>query len=179
MNVRQALHIFRKDIRYLRREIYLVLFLVAVFVWTETHSSDPWWVEMLLPVTVGCLIACLIHAEALPGNHQFWITRPYGWKSLVGAKLLFMLVFVNLPISMAQMLILFADGFPLGRSLPGLLWEQVLMILILSLPIAALAAMTAGMVSFIFSTLILLAIAYGSQQMLLMSRTPRLRPTLP
>src|SRR5580704_13329656 len=98
MNVRQALHIFRKDVRYLRREISLVLCLVAVFVWTETHSPDPSWVEMLLPVAFGYLIARLIHAEALPGDRQFWITRPYGWKNLLGAKLLFMFVFVNLPI---------------------------------------------------------------------------------
>lgn len=176
--MRQALHIFRKDVRYLWREICLVQFLVAVFVWTETHSQDPWWIEMLLPVTMGYLIARLIHAEAVPGDRQFWITRPYGWKNLLGAKLLFMLVFVNLAISIAQMLILFAGGFPLGHSLPGLLWSQVLMILILSLPIAALAAMTAGMVPFIFSTLILLAIAYGGEQMLLMSRRLPLQKTL-
>lgn len=176
--MRQALHIFRKDVRYLRLEICLVLFLVAVFAWTETHSPDPSWVEILLPVAVGYLIARLIHAEALPGDRQFWITRPYGWKNLLGAKLLFMFVFVNLPISVAQLLILLAGGFPLRHSWPGLLWAQVLMILILSLPIAALAAMTSGMVSFIFSTLILLAIGYASWPMYLMSGRLPLRQTL-
>jgi len=104
MNMRQTLHIFGKDVRYLWREICLVLALDAMFAWIETHSPDPWWAEMLLTAAAGYLVARLIHAEAIPGDRQFWITRPYRWKSLLGAKLLFVLVFVNLPILIAQLL---------------------------------------------------------------------------
>ena len=164
--MRQTLHILRKDLRYLWREICLVLALDAMFIWIETHSPDPWWAEMLLTVAAGYLVARLIHAEAIPGDRQFWITRPYRWKSLLGAKLLFVLVFVNLPILIAQLLILMVSGFSPVSNLPGLLWSQVLMIIVVSIPIAALAAVTSGIVAFIFPALILLAIGFGSLEMI-------------
>ena len=65
--MRQTLHIFGKDVRYLWREICLVLALDAMFAWIETHSPDPWWAEMLLTAAAGYLVARLIHAEAIPG----------------------------------------------------------------------------------------------------------------
>src|SRR5690348_3994597 len=96
--MRQALHIFRKDARYLWPEICLILALVTVFGW-----SNPDAIELLVFTATAYLIARLIHAEALPGDRQFWITRPYRWQSLLGAKLLFVLVFVNLPIMLGPM----------------------------------------------------------------------------
>src|SRR6266566_779128 len=117
--MRQALHIFKKDIRYLWLEIGLVLALAAIFSWRE-----PEWAELLLLVAGTYLIARLIQAEAIPGDRQFWVTRPYRWKSLIGAKLLFIFAFVNLPIALAQLRILIGGGFTLASSLPGLLWSQ-------------------------------------------------------
>ena len=55
-----------------------------------------------LPLVAWYLIARLIHAETLPGDRQFWITRPYRWQSLLGAKVLFVLVFLNLPMTVAD-----------------------------------------------------------------------------
>ena len=160
--MQQTLHIVRKDIRYLSREISLVLALAALFAW-----KDPWWVDILLLVSAAYLIARVIHAEAIPGDRQFWITRPYRWQSLAGAKLLFILVFVNLPILAGQFLIVLRGGFPLASIWPGLLWSLVLMILCFSLPIAALAAVTSGIVPFIFATLTLLVIGLSITQMVL------------
>ena len=157
----QALHIFKKDVRYLWREICLLLTLGAIFAW-----SQPWWVECLLLVAASFLVARLIHAERIPGDRQFWIARPYHWASLLAAKLLFILVFVNLPIAAAQLGIVIGAGFPLASSLPGFLWSQVLMILCVSLPIASLAAVTSGPASFVFSLLILLVLGFSVQQML-------------
>ena len=159
--MKQALHIFKKDVRYLRLEICLILTLSAVFAWVDTHSPGVWWMEMLLTIGAMYAIARVIHAEAIPGDTQFWITRPYRWKSLLGAKILFILVFVNLPIFTARLYVL-TSGFPLVSVLPGLLWSQLLMILAASLPLAALAAVTTGVVPFIFSALIALAIAAGA-----------------
>jgi hypothetical protein len=155
--MRQALHIFRKDVRYLWREICLVLALMAIFAW-----MNPWWMALLLLASTSYLIARLIHAETIPGDRQFWITRPYRWQSLLGAKLLFMLTFVNLPIFLAQFGIVTAGGFPLSSILAGLFWSQVLLIFTLSLPVAALAAMTPGIMPFFFSMLILATIWFGT-----------------
>jgi hypothetical protein len=120
--------------------------------------SKPLAIDLLLFPAAGFMIARLVHAEALPGDRQFWITRPYRWQSLLGAKLLFMLAFVNLPIMLAQWLIVAMGRFPLASYLPGLLFTQVLMIFGVSLPIAALAAITRGLTSFAFCVLTLVAI---------------------
>jgi hypothetical protein len=154
--MRQALHIFRKDARHLWPEISLVLALAAVFLGTR-----PDWIELALFPAAGYLLARLVHSEAIAGDRQFWITRPYRWQSLLAAKLLFMLVFVHLPILLVQLWVVATAGFPLSSYLPGLLWSQALLLLVVTLPIVALAAITPGIVSFIFSILILLAIWYG------------------
>src|SRR5262245_4894148 len=101
----QAIHIFRKDERYLWREICLFAALSALFGW-----RDYVWAEALLPITAVYLIARLIHAEPIPGDTQFWITRPYEWKSLFAAKLLFIVVFINVPVLIARIRLLLHAG---------------------------------------------------------------------
>src|SRR6267143_647166 len=154
--MQQVWHIFKKDFRYLWREVCLVAVLAAIFAW-----RDPWWVEMLLSVAASYLVVRLIHAEPIPGDNQFWITRPYRWKSLLGAKVLFILAFVDLPVLVAQWLILVANRYPLASSLPGLLWSQVLLILGVCFPIAALAAVTSSTTTVMVSTLVLATIAFS------------------
>jgi hypothetical protein len=173
--MKQALHIFRKDVRHLRLEICMGLALATGFAWLETHSSSLWWSETLLIVWSAYVIARLIHAEALIGTCQFWVTRPYRWKSLLGAKLLFILVFVNLPILAARLVILGTAGFPIASALPGLLWSQLLLFTGAMLPIAALAAMTGGIVPFTFSVLVLLTIGFGMQEIMVPPYLPSIR----
>ena len=55
--MRQAIHIFKKDIRYLRLEISLFIVLAALFGWRDYD-----WSEILLPVTAVFFIVRLIHA---------------------------------------------------------------------------------------------------------------------
>src|SRR5262249_32787109 len=146
-----ALHIAKKDIRYLWKEIGLFLVLAGLFAWKEYL-----WVEVLLPVTVAYILARLVHAEPLPGDRQFWVTRPYRWQSLLTAKLLFVLVILNAPVAVARIAKLMHDGYPIAEELKPLLWSQVLMFVGFCLPIAAVAALTAEMVSFFLSILALL-----------------------
>ena len=105
--MRQALHIFTKDIRYLRYEIVLVLAIDMVFAAVHARTShglnDACWAELALIAVAAFLIGRLVLAEAIPGDRQFWITRPYRWQSLLGAKLLFIVAFVNLPILLAHL----------------------------------------------------------------------------
>jgi hypothetical protein len=116
------------------------------------------------------LIGRLVLAETIPGDRQFWITRPYRWKNLLAAKLLFIVVFVNLPVLLAHLFILISDGFPLGRSLPGLLWSQVLLFTFVSLPFAALGTLSSGMAAFIFAQLIVLVAGYGTWELFVAAR---------
>ena len=151
--MRQAIHIFRKDTRHFYREIALVWGLAAIFSW---HGME--WAGYLLFATGMFLVGRLIHDEPIPGDRQFWITRPYRWRSLLAAKLGFILLVVNAPIGLAQLAIVAQDGFPMAAQLPGLLWLQGLLMLWVWLPVAAVAAMTASGTPFIFANLALLAV---------------------
>ena len=108
-------------------------------------------VKFLLPLVWCILIARLVHAETLPGDRQFWTTRPYAWKSLLAAKALFVAVFVNLPLLAAHITILLAYGFHPLAEIPGLLWSQVLITAVLVLPMAALSALTTGFVQLLIT----------------------------
>jgi hypothetical protein len=163
--MRQTLHIFRKDVHYLRREIALVLLLAAAFAVLHVPrlllANNSWLAELAFVATAAFLIGRLILAEPIPGDRQFWITRPYRWRSLLGAKILCIVTFVNLPLLLAQLFIVASDGFPLLASLPGLLWEQVLLFTFVALPCAALASLNGSMAAFIFSELVVVAAAAG------------------
>jgi hypothetical protein len=162
--MRQALHIFKKDVRYLSIEIAVTL-LVVVAAFTFTGARRAGWladpavnlsmattlVKFLLPLVWCILIARLVHAEALPGDRQFWTTRPFGWKSLLAAKALFVAAFVNLPLLAAHIVILLAYGFHPLAEIPGLLWSQVLITAVLVLPMAALSALTTGNVQLLMT----------------------------
>jgi hypothetical protein len=172
--MRQALHIFKKDIRHLWFEVTVAIFVVAAFTFTASRRAhwlqDPgtnrigaWTlVLILLPLVWWTLIARVIHDEPLPGDNQFWITRPYSWNSLLAAKALFLLAFINLPMFVADIIILRAYGLhPFGSEFPGLLWSQVLLVVVFILPIAALSALTSGFVQLIFAVLTPCVIALG------------------
>jgi hypothetical protein len=156
--MRQTLHIFKKDIWHLWIEIAVTLLVAAAFTFTAARRAlwlaDPavnrnvasMLLTFLLPLAWWILIARLVHAETLPGDRQFWTTRPYAWKSLMAAKSLFLAAFVNIPLLVAQVVILRAYGFHPAAEIPGLLWSQVLVTAVLVLPVAALAALTTGFV---------------------------------
>jgi hypothetical protein len=164
--MRQALHIFTKDVRRLRWEILPMLALVAVFASSEPRpdpndvkSADI--IALLLPFAWTYLIARVIHAEALPGHKQFWLTRPYSWKSLLAAKALFVLAFVTLPMMIADAVIVTMQGFQIAAHLDALIWEQMLWWLVIVIPVAALAAVTSGLVGFVSWLLAICAIYLG------------------
>jgi hypothetical protein len=175
--IQQALHIFRKDVRHLRHEIALVLLIALAFAAMHARglhvSNNSWLAEVALVIAAAFLIGRLVLAEAIPGDRQFWITRPYRWQSLLGAKFLFILTFVNLPVFLAHLFILIIDRFPIIGSLPGLLWSQVLLFTFVSLLFAALATLNSGLTHFIFSELIVLAAVAAIAEVL-----PRFAPGL-
>ncbi|HEX7361811.1 MAG TPA: hypothetical protein VF283_15075 [Bryobacteraceae bacterium] len=158
--MKQALHIFKKDVRHFRYDIGLTLLVVLAFcIAGARNMRGPGSLAFALPVCWWFLIARVIHAEALPGNRQFWLTRPYEWKSLLGAKILFIFSFVNLPLLVADAVIVHSTGFSLTGNTAGLLWTQALLIVAFVLPVAALSAITSGLPELLVVTLLLIVIA--------------------
>jgi hypothetical protein len=166
----QAIHIFKKDVRHLRYEIGLMLTIALVFATIQLRSasrtSDSGWTELVLVAVAMLLIGRLILAEEIPGDRQFWVTRPYLWRSLLAAKLLFIFAFVNIPILLAQISIVIVDRFPLLANLSGLVWSQILLFLVISAPSAALATLTPSLGVFVFIELALISFVVGVQELL-------------
>jgi hypothetical protein len=152
--VRQALHIFKKDVRYLRWELGLLLLFMGMFVYIQNRRGEvSHYVSMafLLPCLWAFLCGRLIHAEPIPGDRQFWITRPYEWRSLLGAKLLFMVAFLSVPLLFADAVILAMQGFSVVASIPGLLWSVMLITASMLMAFCAFATLTRGLVQWILS----------------------------
>src|SRR5215510_13691011 len=96
--------IFRKDIRHLWPQVLLLLLLMAVAaILDPTYGpTRTAYYELLpslvLPLACWLVIVSVIHEEKLPGDRQYWLTRPYCWKELLAAKILFIAAFVNFPL---------------------------------------------------------------------------------
>jgi hypothetical protein len=175
--MKQILAIFRKDARHFWVEILISLALEAALVvlyprqWRNPSihgtisysfmglfSSPDAFTSLLIvliPISWWVLLARLIHDERLVGHTQFWVTRPYQWPLLLGAKLLFVGTFVYLPFVIVQCILLRAAGFsPLAHA-PGLIFNAVLLTGVLVLPLMALSVLTSDMARM---TLVLLGI---------------------
>jgi hypothetical protein len=135
--MKQALHIFRKDVTHLWPQIAIVLLLVAAFAFCTVRSNDPvpyqepqleflaGLLGVLVPAAYAWLIVTLVHQEALPGDRQFWLTRPYRLGSLLVAKLLSILLFVSASMIAKDCVIVAAQGFPVLSNITGLLLRQM------------------------------------------------------
>jgi len=167
----QTLHIFKKDARRFWIEILLSLAITAAFVFLEGRArlsnEDTQGQTMralanllatLVPVSWWVLIARAILAERLVGDTQFWITRPYGWRNLLAAKALFVVVFLYVPFSIALCALLLQAGFTPHAYMGGILFNLLLLTGAIILPLAAIASVTS---SFARTTLTMLGIFLG------------------
>jgi hypothetical protein len=164
--MRQIIHIFLKDARRSWLYIAVVAAMTAMLaaltpLWRPTDFVGRGPVnfvvdtlETLLPAVWWFTIAHVIHGESLVGDRQFWITRPYSWKCLVAAKLLFCVVFLALPFLISDCIILSVEGFSPATLWTSLLLRQCQMASAFLMPALLLAALTRGLRQFIPGLLI-------------------------
>jgi len=144
----QLLVIFRKDARRLWPGVLLGLLLLAILTAIDNARADyiPSLEEslcnVLLPLVWCGLIIQLIHQEAPAHANPFYATRPYCWPLLIAAKLCFVLLFIHVPLLIANSVVLSAHGFAPWQHLPALLSLQLTVAAILTLPSLALASVT-------------------------------------
>jgi hypothetical protein len=146
--MRLMLHIFKKDARRLWWVNAMSLALLAVLAGSDSRRTDavPDSVESLLsllaPAVWAFIAVLLIQGEGPVGDRLFWVTRPYPWAVLLGAKALALVAFIHVPSFAADCAILAARGFnPLGYLLT-LLAKQVTLAIAVTVPAVALAAVT-------------------------------------
>lgn len=99
---------------------------------------------VLVPIAWLVLIAGAVHCERLVGDTQFWLTRPYEWRRLLGAKLLYLAAFLYAPFFLAQCMLLLEAGFHPFHNLVGLLFNLLLLTAVGIMPVLALSSITTG-----------------------------------
>jgi hypothetical protein len=120
--MRQTLHIFRKDVRFLWPFIVVVIVLTGLATWSRAidpsrlakqNEDARFFRDVIAFVQIlswWCLIVAAVHKEQPTGDRQFWITRPYHWNSLAAAKLFLILAFINTPYLLSDIVIVRANG---------------------------------------------------------------------
>ncbi len=164
--MRQALLLFGKDARHLWPRAAMALTLAAAVAWLESAVLTPdsliGLVEVLWMVCWIYLAASVIHEERLPGDRQYWLTRPYHWPSLLLAKGLFFAVFAALPWLAAEAVSLAVNGLSPLRHVPLLLSATLLFAGGIALAAATLASVTESLAQMLWSFLVLAALAVAS-----------------
>jgi hypothetical protein len=155
--------IFKKDVRHLWWQIGVMLALLAAVGCLDARRAEvtPGIVEGLLnlviPLVWACLIAQAVQGEALVGDREFWMTRPYRWPRLLAAKALFAVLVVHAPSFATDAAILVAHGFNPIEALPHLLEKQLLLAAGLTFPAMALAVVVSNLTQFVVGIPVLLA----------------------
>lgn len=158
--MRKALLILKKDVRCLRLELAVWLLLLGVYGWIEAALPARLtlfglvgiW-EVLLLVVAWYLVVAVIHEDRLPGDRQAWLTTPISRRSLFLAKLLFLVIFLNLPLALSQVIGLLANGLAPSDYVRMLIWQQIVCTSLFVAPAAALAAVTASLRQFMTALL--------------------------
>ncbi len=155
--MRQTEHIFRKDFRRLWPLAAAVCVCwAACGAFTVLASSNlsiekrqmPIGMQrlatILLPLACWFLIANVVYEEPLVGDKQFWLTRPYSRISLLASKLLFLGLFINVPLFLCDCYTLTALGYPVIGNIGWLLLRQILVSVWLVWPAFGIATLTSG-----------------------------------
>lgn len=157
----QIRNIFVKDLRRLWPLIALVFVLIILHAIFDVKSSPQGVqpesrfnlpdsiLDLLLPLAIGFLIAFVVLQESLVGEKQFWITRPYDWRKLLSAKILFLIVMINLPLLISDCSILAAQYLPVRTVIPQLLLRQFHITLLFLVPAFAIAVISTNIAQFV------------------------------
>jgi hypothetical protein len=175
--MREALHIFKKDSRQQRVPIALMLLWtvlftgVNVFVLNLRSVPSPvgpyggvLFLERIAPFVLclglGYLLVRAVHADALFGDTQFWLTRPYRRSSLFGAKLLFVLAYVAAPLAVAQAVLPLMVGLPIDALVLPWILSQLLMVVVVAVPLLAIVSTTAS-IGWVIASAIPILVAFS------------------
>src|SRR5207245_10517284 len=114
--------------------------------------------SLLELLAVAIVIILVVHQDPIPGVRQDWLVRPIPSGDLFLAKLVFVVVLVQGPIFVTDLLQGLMNGFSLGQSAGAAFAYAVRMLLTLSLPVLAFAALTGSVTETIVASLGVLAV---------------------
>jgi hypothetical protein len=185
--MKQVRLILWKDMRHLWPQLGLYAVLLAAFAWavpqTWPGSAPNSFLAVfvtLLKILIGAsyfvLITSVVQADRLVGEEQFWITRPYDWRSLLGAKLLFVVICVALPFVLMQWVLLHVAGLDPLTAKAGMASSLLWFALPAWLPLMVIASVTDSLAK-AFTLLAALLVAWtGTLQFILTGTASRMSP---
>jgi hypothetical protein len=159
----QILHIFRKDSRRFWPEILVSLAVNGACVLFYLRQGV--FPAFLVPMGWWLLIGRVVQAESLVGENQAWLTRPYEWKKLLAAKVLFLAAYLYLPLAIMQCLLLRMAGLPPAAHSTGLAYDWLLIGVVFVLPLFAIAAVTANFARMTLTLLGIILALIGLEQL--------------
>ena len=130
--MRQALHIFRKDLR--RGWPLLLLWAGMLGTWLALNWPDPLVSEPLadpsglnLPIILAALfgVSLLVHQDPLTGTSPFWMSRPIKPGALLVAKAAFVAIFLAAPTVVLHWAVLLRFDLP-PEQWPSALLQEVI-----------------------------------------------------
>lgn len=161
--MQQTLHIFRKDVKRLWPFGLVVMALFAALAYAVNGQEEAYRnydlrnpadaILMVLIITVWVVSALVIQQEPVPGDRQFWLTRPYSRRSLLAAKGLFLVAFVFAPMLAADVAMLASVGFSPGDHVVSLLWKQVMAAVLWVVPAVCLASVTRSISTYLLASM--------------------------
>jgi len=147
-----AWHIFKKDLILLWPVALLCAFAqFALDGLMFASDHDPGAPYLLLTarlfviavfLVIGLAITLVVHQDAIPGTRQDWLIRPIRRRDLLLAKLLFVLVVVQLPMFLADLVEAVAQGLAPADAAGAALARNIHVLITLTLPILGIAALT-------------------------------------
>ena len=146
-----VLRILRKDWTLLRRfvvalAVLQLLLAAARFGAGHLLNGFPTVPAALLQLlAVGLVMTLLVHEDPVPGIRQDWLIRPIPPRDVFFAKLLFAVVLVQGPWWLTDALQGVANGFSVGESLTAASTSALRILMTVTLPMLAFAALTATM----------------------------------
>jgi hypothetical protein len=173
-----AWHILRKDLRLLWP---LALLVAAVHLLSAT--LDVWLGRFLEPrqilglarglpilsfLGVVVLTVVLVQQDPVPGDRQDWLMRPIRRRSMVGGKLLFILLIIIAPLLLSDFAQGLADGFPLAVAFGAASSRSVWVLCFLALPALALGSVTRDLTQALALVFAVLVVWIGAHFMLVM-----------
>jgi hypothetical protein len=145
-------HIFKKDLRLLwpfgiaaailQFAIVAVHLKLGVFEEQPIFSSVLLLLESMMYFGVAVLIATVLHEDSVVGMRQDWLVRPIRRRDLLAAKLLFLLLAVQVPMLLAGVIGGLANEFPLWLSFSAALSQNAYFLIGFTLPIFAFVSLT-------------------------------------
>ena len=151
-------HIFKKDLRLLWPVAAMLtllqlgnnamLLLNPVYEDNANGITDgaPGAMQLVLLAAIllggAFLIAAIVYQDPIPGVRQDWLVRPVSRTHLLLAKILSVVLLVHVPMFAADLLYAVAAGFPIGPSISFAVSRNIFLMMILTLPLLALASIT-------------------------------------